>query len=128
MVSNDTSLEVTHMSDEALELKEIVRICSSVSLDDGSLTFDSFGSSETRIDTLRFLTKMNKTLEDAEGVINSISETDYFRGPTDNYDPNRRKHQLWEFKKQAFGVLLYIKIIPYNKNRYIVVVSFHENR
>ena len=116
------------MSNENIKLVDVVKICSRAKLKDGSMTFDSFGSNEVRIDTMEFLYSIGKTLEDAEGVVNSIAVDDYYEGPLDHYDNNRNKHQLWVFKKQGFGLMLYIKIIPFNKNRYVAVVSFHEDR
>ena len=115
------------MNDD-LTLDEVVVICSRAHLADGSMTFDSYGSDDVRVVTLVFLYSNGLTLEDAEEVVNNITRNDYFRGPTDHYDQNRRVHKLWEFKKVAFNMMVYIKIIPYNKNRYIAVVSFHEDR
>ena len=116
------------MTEEELSLEDVIKICSKVRLDNGSLTFDSYGPGEVRISTTEFLYSIGKTLEDAEEVINNLKVSDYFRGPTDHHDQNKRVHKLWEFKKIAFNMIIYIKIIPYNKNRYIAVVSFHEDR
>lgn len=116
------------MSIDNIKLVDVVKICSRAKLKDGSMTFDSFGSDEVRVDTMEFLYSIGKTLEDAEEVVNGITVNDYHKGPLDHYDKNKNKHQLWIFKKQSFGLMLYIKIIPYNKNRYIAVVSFHEDR
>ena len=113
---------------DGLTLDDVINICSRVSLDNGSLTFESFGTGEIRIDTLDFLYRHGLLLEDAQEIINDLKREDYFRGPTDHYDENKRNHKLWEFKKEAFGLRLYIKIIPFNKNRYIAVVSLHEDR
>lgn len=124
-VSNDTN--GCDVMDE-LKVEEIVKICSRVSLNDGSLTFESYGTGEIRCDTQIFLLKHGLTLEDAESVINSLKVEDYYRGPLEHYDELKRKRDLWIFKKKAMNINLYIKLIPFNKNRYIAVVSFHEER
>ena len=113
---------------DKLTVEDIVNICSRVSLSDGSLTFESYGTGEIRYDTQEFLLKHGLLLEDAEKVINELKVEDYYAGPKENYDETKRKHELWEFKKRALEMDLYIKIIPFNKNRYIAVVSFHEDR
>ena len=116
------------MNDEEITLEEVIRICSKVHLIDETLSFDSYGTNEVRIDTMEFLYNIGKTLEDAEEVINNLTVNDYFRGPTNHYYINKRVHKLWEFKKVAFNMLIYIKVLPYNKNRCIAVISFHEDR
>lgn len=112
---------------DKLSVKDIVDICSCVSLKDGSLNFESFGTGEIRYDTQLFLLKHGILLEDAERVINKLTVDDYYKGPLENYDEMKRKRELWIFKKEALGMDLYIKLIPFNKNRYIAVVSFHED-
>lgn len=116
------------MNNESLTLIEVVDLCSKAKLKDKSMTFESYGTGEIRNDTQRFLFSNGLTMEDAEEVVNNITVNDYFRGPTDNYDKNKKPRQMWEFKKSAFGMLLYIKVMPFNKNRFIAVISFHEDR
>ncbi len=113
---------------DKLEVEEIIKICSRVSLKDGSLTFESYGTGEIWCDTQIFLLEYGLTLEDAESVINSLKVEDYYKGPLEHYDELKRKHDLWIFKKKAMNMNLYIKLIPFNKNSYIAVVSFHEER
>lgn len=116
------------MNDEELTKEDVVRICSNAHLFDGSMTFESFGTGEVRVDTQEFLYEHGLMLEDAEEVVNNLTVDDYYKGPKNHYDDNRRKHQLWEFKKNAFDMVIYIKVVPFNKNRYIAVISFHEDR
>ena len=116
------------MSDDSLKLKDVIAICSRAKLADGSMSFNSFGTDDVRIDTMDFLYSIGKTLEDAEQIVNAIEEKDYVDGPCKHYDDNKKERYLWIFKKDGFGMKLYIKILPYNKNRYIAVVSFHEDR
>ncbi len=112
----------------SLTLLEVIKLCSSVKLKDGSLTFDSYGSDETRVDTMEFLYENNLTLEDAEEVINNLKPSDYRDGPIKNYDSYKKEKDLWVFKTNAFRKRIYVKLIPYRKDKYIAVVSFHEDR
>ena len=114
------------MNDEDLTVDQIVHICSHASLSKGTMTFDSYGTNNVRTGTLEFLANYGYTLEDAEEVVNSITRDDYDDGPIDNYDEMKKPRKLWIFKKSALGMRLYIKIIPFNKNKCIAVISFHE--
>ena len=116
------------MNGNNLDLKDVVALCSRAKLADRSMTFDSFGTDEVRIDTMEFLYSIGKSIEDAEKIVNEIEIGDYVAGPCRHYDSNKKERLLWIFKKDAFGLKLYIKVLPYNKNRYIAVVSFHEDR
>ncbi len=116
------------MNNGELELNDVIAICSRAKLADHSMTFDSFGTDEPRIDTLEFLVRIGKEWEDAEAIVNSLTAADYVAGPVTHYDSNRKERKLWIFKKSAFGLRIYIKVLPYNKNRYIAVISFHEDR
>ena len=116
------------VNEDDLTIDQVVKICSQASLKNQTMTFDSFGTSDVRYDTMDFLYAKALTLEDAENVVNQIKVEDYFEGPIENYDEERRKRKLWIFKKRALDMLLYIKIILFNKNRCIAVISFHEDR
>ena len=67
------------MNDE-LTLEEVIKICSRVSLRDNSLTFESFGTGEIRMDTLDFLYSNGLLLEDAEKIINGLTKEDFLEG------------------------------------------------
>lgn len=115
------------MEDE-MSLEEIIELCSVVHLEDGTLQFTGYGSNELRYDTQAFLYKYGLTLLDAEKVINNLTNKDYHKGPLDHHNKNVNKHKLWIFKKEAFGMPLYIKLFAFNKNKCIAVISFHEDR
>lgn len=55
-----------------------------------------------------------------------LTASDLVAGPLEDDDPNR-KHPIWIFKKKGFGCICYIKLKIINKNRTIIVISFHED-
>lgn len=59
----------------------------------------------------RFL--LGITIEDQNNLIHSLQKCDYISGPEADYDGSAGS--VWKFKKQAFGIMFYIKI-KYNPN------------
>ena len=59
-------------------------------------------------------------------AVKELEVTDLIAGPIEDDDANR-KHPVWIFKKKAFKVMCYIKLKVINKNRTVIVISFHED-
>ena len=111
--------------DETMTIKEVVSICKKVKLANGSLVFDSFGENYVRGKTQQFLDENGMTIYDAESIINSISASDYKEGPVEHYN-SKRKHKLWIFNQKYRNMVLYIKLLIYNKRRSVAVISLHD--
>lgn len=69
------------IEDETLSIKEVVSVCSSAKLANGTLCFHSYGSNITRNKTQEFLDANGLTLEDGEQIINSLKVEDLYKGP-----------------------------------------------
>jgi len=114
--------------EKPLSIDDVINACSRAKLSNNTLSFDSYGTSEVRFDTINFLDSKGYTLEDGEKIINSLKKEDLDKGPVDNKDPTRQKHKLWIFKKYYEGLKLYIKLLVYKNGRCVAVVSLHDDR
>ena len=112
------------MNDDSLTINDVIKLCSRVKLKDGTLIFDSYGSSDTRSGTQLFLDSNELLLEDAEQIINNLKLRDFVKGPLPNDKPDRPP--IWVFKANHKLIYIYIKLMVFHKRRKIAVISFHD--
>ena len=68
------------------------------------------------------------TIPDAKAEILGLVVGDYYKGPKQDYDPNR-PGDIWEFKKNIDGAQFYvkIKIVQENGEDILKCLGFHED-
>lgn len=71
------------------------------------------------------LARLGITGRVAKDEIRSLRASDYFSGPSPDYD-RLGSDDLWVFKKQVLGQTIYIKFkIEYQNDKDVKVISFH---
>lgn len=68
------------------------------------------------------------TITDAKDEILGLAVGDYYKGPKQDLDQDRRG-DIWEFKKKVDGIQLYIKVkvVQENGEDVLKCLSFHED-
>ena len=68
------------------------------------------------------------TMADAKAEILGLVVGDYYKGPKQDYDPNK-PGDIWEFKKNVDGILFYVKvkIVQENGEDVLKCLGFHED-
>ena len=113
------------MDDSNLTIDDVIQICSTVRVDNLTLSFDAYGKNDVRESTLNFLYRHGLDVLDGEKIINNLKKEELVKGPVDNYIDSS-KPKLWIFDKKYLGLKLYIKLMIYNKRRRVAVVSLHD--
>ena len=62
--------------------------------------------------------KHGLTIADAKNEILGLVVGDYYKGPKQDFDPNR-PGDIWEFKKNIDGMQFYVKVKLYRKTERI---------
>lgn len=76
-----------------------------------------------RKSSIRTLSKLGITYEDAIDEIYNLTVDDYVKGPVDDYEPSE-KEPVWIFKKEIIEKTIYIKLkVAHNKEG--KAISFH---
>ncbi|MCM1214905.1 MAG: type II toxin-antitoxin system MqsR family toxin [Lachnospiraceae bacterium] len=67
------------------------------------------------------------TITDAKAEILALVANDYYKGPKQDFDPERTG-DIWEFKKEVDGMQFYVKvkITQENGEDILKCLSFHE--
>lgn len=74
------------------------------------------------------LARLGLTINDAKDEILGLTVADYYKGPKQDFDPNR-PGDIWEFKKSIDGIPFYIKVKISNEDGSDIVkcLGFHED-
>jgi hypothetical protein len=77
---------------------------------------------------MQALAQHGLTITDAKSEILGLVVSDYYKGPKQDYDPNR-PGDIWEFKKNIDGKQFYVKvkIVWENGEDILKCMSFHED-
>lgn len=77
---------------------------------------------------MQALAKHGLTIADAKNEILELVVGDYYKGPKQDFDPNR-PGDIWEFKKDVDGIQFYVKvkIIKENGEDILRCMGFHED-
>ncbi|MBR5948094.1 MAG: type II toxin-antitoxin system MqsR family toxin [Clostridia bacterium] len=77
---------------------------------------------------LQDLARYGLTIDDAKDEILGLTVVDYYKGPKQDFDPNR-PGDIWEFKKNVDGIPFYIKVKIANEGGSVVLkcLGFHED-
>ena len=77
---------------------------------------------------MQALAQHGLTILDAKNEILELGAGDYYKGPKQDFDPNR-PGDIWEFKKEIDGICFYIKvkIIRENGEDILKCMGFHED-
>ena len=78
--------------------------------------------------SLQSLSEHGMTVRDAKDIILSLTVSNYYKGPKDDFDVNRPGH-IWEFKTLFNGVRFYIKLKITSENNIEILkcIGFHED-
>lgn len=81
-----------------------------------------------RSKNMKALAKYGLTVTDAKNEILGLVAGDYYKGPKQDFDPNR-PGAIWEFKKDIDGMCFYIKvkITQENGEDILKCMGFHED-
>ena len=104
-------------SEIALFLEEMKRLISS-----GKFDFIP------RRKNMQALAHLGLTITDAKNEILGLVVGDYYKGPKQDFDPNR-PGDIWEFKKDIDGIPFYVKvkITQENGENILKCMGFHED-
>ncbi len=77
---------------------------------------------------MQALAQHGLTITDAKNEILGLVVHDYYKGPKQDFDPNR-PGDIWEFKKTIDGIQFYvkIKIVKENGEDILKCLAFHED-
>lgn len=77
---------------------------------------------------MQSLAQHGLTITDAKNEILELVVDDYYKGPKQDFDPNR-PGDIWEFKKNINGIKFYIKIkiVHENGKDILKCLGFHED-
>ena len=77
---------------------------------------------------MQALAQHGLTITDAKAEILGLVVGDYYKGPKQDFDPNKQG-DIWEFKKQIDGIQFYvkIKITQENGDAILKCLGFHED-
>ena len=77
---------------------------------------------------MQALAQHGLTITDVKNEILGLDVGDYYKGPKQDFDPNR-PGDIWEFKKSIDGMQFYVKvkIIQENGEDILKCLSFHED-
>jgi len=77
---------------------------------------------------MQALAQHGLTIADAKNEILGLVVSDYYKGPKQDFDPNRLG-DIWEFKKNIDGLQFYIKIkiMQENGEDILKCLAFHED-
>lgn len=78
--------------------------------------------------SMQALAKYGLTIKDAKSEILALAVGDYYKGPKQDFDPNK-PGDVWEFKKQIEGIQFYIKVKITQENGQDILkcIGFHED-
>ena len=68
------------------------------------------------------------TIIDAKEELQELAVDDYYKGPKQDFDLSK-PGEIWEFKKEVYGILFYIKIkiVKENGEDILKCLGFHED-
>ena len=77
---------------------------------------------------MQALAQRGMTIADAKDEILGLAVGDYYKGPKQDFDPNK-PGDIWEFKKDVDGILFYVKvkIVQENGEDILKCLGFHED-
>lgn len=77
---------------------------------------------------MQALAQHGLTITDAKNEILGLVVSDYYKGPKQDFDPNR-PGDIWEFKKNVDGIQFYVKvkIVKENGEDILKCIGFHED-
>jgi hypothetical protein len=77
---------------------------------------------------MQALAQHGLTIADAKAEILGFVVGDYYKGPKQDFDPNR-PGDIWEFKKNIGGIQFYVKIkvVQENGEDILKCLGFHED-
>lgn len=77
---------------------------------------------------MQSLAQYGLTIADAKNEILELVAGDYYKGPKQDFDPNR-PGEIWEFKKVIDGIQFYIKVKIDQENGEDILkcLGFHED-
>ena len=77
---------------------------------------------------MQALAQHGLTIADAKNEILGLVFSDYYKGPKQDFDPNR-PGDIWEFKKNIDGMQFYVKvkIVQENGEDILKCLAFHED-
>jgi hypothetical protein len=77
---------------------------------------------------MQSLAQYGLTIADAKDEILGLVASDYYKGPKQDFDPNR-PGDIWEFKKDIDGTKFYIKvkIVQENGANVLKCLAFHKD-
>ncbi len=77
---------------------------------------------------MQALARLGLTISDAKNEILELAAGDYYKGPKQDFDPNR-PGDIWEFKKNIDGLEFYlkVKIVQENGEDILKCIGFHED-
>ena len=77
---------------------------------------------------MQALAQHGLTIKDAKNEILGLVAGDYYKGPKQDFDPNR-PGDIWEFKKYIDGTQFYIKlkIVKENGEDVLKCIGFHDD-
>jgi hypothetical protein len=77
---------------------------------------------------MQALAQHGLTIADAKNEILGLVVGDYYKGPKQDFDPNR-PGDIWEFKKNIDGMQFYVKvkIVQENGEDILKCLAFHED-
>lgn len=77
---------------------------------------------------MQALARHGLTISDAKNEILGLVVGDYYKGPKQDFDPNR-PGDIWEFKKEVDGICFYVKvkITQQNGEDILKCMGFHED-
>jgi len=77
---------------------------------------------------MQALAQYGLTITDAKNEILGLVVSDYYKGPKQDFDPNR-PGDIWEFKKNINGTAFYVKVKIVNENGEDILkcLGFHED-
>lgn len=77
---------------------------------------------------MQALAKHGLTIADAKNEILELVVGDYYKGPKQDFDPNR-PGDIWEFKKDVDGIQFYVKVKITKENGEDILrcMGFHED-
>lgn len=109
--------------EDNISKEEVISICKNTK--DSMIEIND--DPDERPKSAAFIEKYELLHEDIKKMIHSLEVENYYRGPTEDRDPNR-KHPFWEFITTYNGipVEIYIKIKIFNHKRKIMVFSVHK--
>jgi len=78
--------------------------------------------------SLQSLSQYGLTIMDAKAEILELVVSDYYKGPKQDFAPNR-PGEIWEFKKDIDGIRFYIKlkIVWENEKEILKCLGFHQD-